>query len=433
MKATVEYLENSQAKLTIEVSVEELAPYVDAAAKRISNEVTVKGFRKGHVPLDVMKQHVGEATIYEEAFQQVVEKTYPVAVEQENLQVVGRANIDVEKIAPGNPIVYTAIVPLMPKIQLGEYKKLKAKRAKAEMDDKKFEKTMDELRRLRSKEKLVDRAAKEGDTVVIDFDVKVDGVSIEGGQAQKSRLSLGSGQFIPGFEDGVAGMKKGEKKIVDAKFPEDYFKKDLAGKAAKADVTLHDVYEIELPEMNDELAKELNFESLEKLHEEIRSNIMKELQEEADRDFEVAAIQEVVKNSTIDPIPDQLIDEEVEKMFNELKYDIINKGMQFEDYLTHMQKTEEDLKADFREKAVERIQAALVLRELAVAEKLEITKADVDADIEETRKVYEQYPEMMTQFENPAYRARVENMLMNKKVFDFLAGETATKTDAKTA
>lgn len=425
MKVSVETLEKSQAKLTIEVSVEELAPYVDAAAKRISNEVTVKGFRKGHVPLDVMKQHVGEATIYEEAFQQVVEKTYPQAVEQEDLHVVGRANIDVEKIAPGNPIVYTAIVPLMPKIELGEYTKLKAKRSKAEMDDKKFEKTMDELRRLRSKEKLVDRPAKTGDTVVIDFDVKVDGVSIEGGQAQKSRLSLGSGQFIPGFEDGVVGMKKGEKKVVDAKFPEEYFKKDLAGKEAKADVTLHDVYEIELPEMNDELAKELNFESLEKLNEEIRSNIMKELQEEADRDFEVAAIQEVVKGSKIDPIPEQLIDEEVEKMFNELKYDIINKGMQFEDYLTHMQKTEEDLKVDFREKAVERIQAALVLRELAVAEKLEITQADVDADIEETRKVYEQYPEMMTQFENPAYRARVENMLMNKKVFDFLAGEAA--------
>ncbi len=420
MKVSVETLENSQAKLTIELSVEEVAPYLEKAVKRIGKEVSIKGFRKGHVPVDVLKQHVGESSIYEEAFSDIVEKTYPEAVDQEKLHVVGRANIDMEKLAPGNPIVYTATVPLMPKVVLGDYKTIKTKKATPKMDDKKYEKTIEDLRRMRAKEVLVDRAAKDGDAVIIDFDVKVDGVSIEGGQGTKARLVLGSGQFIPGFEDGVVGMKTGETKTVDAQFPDEYHQASLAGKAAKADVTLHEVYEITLPELNEELAKELNFESVELLEKEIRENIMKELEEEAEREFEIAAIGELVKMSTIDPLPEQLVAEETDKMLAELKYDMMQRGMKFEDYLTHLKKTEDELREEFTTRASERIEAALVVRELAVAEKIEVTNEDIEKELAETLKIYEQYPDALSQIDTPAYRERMQNILMNKKTFERL-------------
>lgn len=423
MKVTAKTLPNTTAELTIELSVEEVAPFVQAAAKRISQEVTVKGFRKGHVPYDVLKQQVGEGTIYEEAFNAMVQDSYPKAVDQEKLQVVGRASIDVEKIAPGNPVVYKATVPLMPKVQLGEYKKLKSKKTAVELDQKKYDKTMAEIRKMRAKETLVDRAAAKGDKVLVDFEVKVDGVVIEGGQAQKQPMVIGEGQFIPGFEEAIVGMKKGEEKDVELSFPKDY-KKDLAGKPAQFHLKLHDVYAIELPELNDEIAKEMNFESLATMQEEIRKNILRELEQAEQEKFEVAVIGEIVEKSTFDPLPDQLVDEEVDKMMREIEQDIARQGLKFDDYLAHMKKTRDELKTDFRDRAQQRIQAALVMREVAVAEKIEVDAAELQKEIDEMKKLYDQIPEMISQMDSDAHRARMENMMIHRKTFERLESFT---------
>jgi trigger factor len=424
MKVTSKELPKSQVELTIELSEEEIAPYVQDAAKRISQEVEVKGFRKGKVPYDVLKEHVGEQVIYEEAFNAIVEETYPKAVDQEKLQVAGRASIDREKLAPGNPVVYKATVPLLPNVTLGNYKSLKARKQAEPVDEKKLEKTFDDLRRIRSKEVLVNRAAKIGDKVLIDFDVKIGGVSIEGGQGSKQGLLLGEGQFIPGFEEAVAGMSKGEEKDFNINFPADYHKKDIAGKPAEVHVKVHEVYEIELPEITDELAKDLNFGSLEELKKEIRSNLERENEQKVNEKFELEVIDEIIAQSQFGDLPDQIVDEEAEKMLAELKHDVQQQGLKVEDYLTHVKKTEDELLKDFRTNAEKRIKAALVMREVALAEAITVPHAEIDAEIEKMKEAYKSVPEMAGQLDSPAYRDRFENMMMHRKVFERLESFT---------
>ncbi len=422
MKVESKILEKSQAELIIEVSVEEAKPFIEDAAKRISKEVELKGFRKGKAPLDVIIKHVGEQTVYEEAFNAIVEETYPKAIEQEDLQVAGRANIDTEKIAPGNPIVYKATVPLMPKVELGNYKKLKTKKEEVEMDEAKFDKTLEDIRAMRASEKVVDRDARDGDKAVIDFNVKVDNVPIEGGQGKEQPLKLGSSQFIPGFEENVVGMKKGEEKTFETAFPKDYHKKDLAGKKAKVDVKLHDVYEIELPELDEEMAKSMNFESVEKLKEEIRKNITRELDQEKREKFENDVIEEIMNKSKIDDMAPQLIKEETDKMLGEMRNNMQQQGMKFEDYLSHLDKTEEELREEFSVQAEKRLKAAIVMREVAIAEDVKVDAAEIEKELEEMRTLYAQMPEQAQEIDSPAHRSRLENMMVHRKLFEALEG-----------
>ncbi|HLD21605.1 MAG TPA: trigger factor [Patescibacteria group bacterium] len=419
MKVTKKELSKTEVELTIELDSAEVQPFVEKAAKRISQEVSIKGFRKGKVPYDLLKQHVGEAAIYEEAFNDMVEDSYPKAVTQEKLQVVGRAKIDVEKVAPGNPIVYKATVPLMPKVVLGEYKKINARKQAVKMDEKKYERTLQDLRRMRAKEKLVTREAKEGDKILADFDVKVGGVPIEGGKGIKQEILIGDHRFIPGFEEQLVGMKKDEEKTFELQFPKEY-KKDLAEKKAEFQVKVHDVYEIELPELNDALAKELNFETLTQLQEEIKANITRELEQAEQEKFELAVVKELIEKSNFDPIPDQLIDEESNKMMHELEHDVTKQNLKFDDYLAHIKKTKEDLKKDFHDKAEERIKAALVMREIAVVEKIIAESSEVDKEINDLKKMYEHVPDAAAEIESPQQRARMENVILHRKTIERL-------------
>ncbi len=437
MKVTSKQLENSQVELTIEVPVDELKPFIDDAAKRISKEVEIKGFRKGKVPYEVLAQHVGEATIYEEAFNAVVEDTYSKAIDQEKLQVVGRADINAGKVAPGNPLVYTAVVPLMPEVTLGDYKKLKTKREEKKLDEKKFEKTIEDLRRMRATEKLVNREAQTGDKVMIDFDVKIDKVSIEGGQGQNQPLVLGEGRFIPGFEENIVGMKKGEEKTFQTTFPKDYHKQDLQGRTADVDLKLIDVYEIELPEVTDEWAEGLNFKNVEELKKELRENLTRELEQESNQEFENAVVEEIIKISKIGDLPDQLVQDEAKKMLGELKHDISQQGLKFEDYLNHLGKKEDDLLNGFSDQATKRIQAALVMRELAIAEEIKVEASEIEKELEEMKKLYEQMPEMIQQLDSPEHRSRLESQKIHQKLFakleEYSSGKPAKKEDKKTA
>ncbi|MFC1598092.1 trigger factor [Patescibacteria group bacterium] len=424
MKVTKKELPKSQVELTIELSVDEVKPHVEAAAKEIAKQVEIKGFRKGKVPYDVLAKNVGEQSIYEEAFNAMVEATYPKAVEQEKLEVIGKVQIDVDKMAPGNPVVYRATVPLMPKMTLGDYKSLKSKKKVEPVDEKKFESTLEDLRRMRAKEKLVDRAAKNEDKVIVDFDVKVAGVSIEGGQGSEQGMVLGGNQFIPGFEENIVGMKKDEEKDFDVKFPDDYHKKDLGGKKATVHVKLHNVYEIELPEVTDEVAKEMNFDTAEHLKKELRANLEREAEQRAHEHFEAEVLEEIMASSEFDELPDQIIDDEAQKMLSEIKHEVMQQGLKFEDYLQHMNKKEEELLKDFREKAEKRIKAALIMREVAVAEDIKVERAEIDKELEEMKKLYEQVPDMAHQIDSPEQRARMENMMMHKKTFEKLESYT---------
>lgn len=425
MQVSREDLSKTEVKLTVELTVEELDPYVKAAAKRVAKEVEVKGFRKGKAPYDVLVQHVGEQALYQEAFNDVVEDTYPKAVDEQELQVVGQPEVNVEKLAPGNPLVYTITVPLMPEVVLGDYKKLKTKKKDAEMDEKRYENTMNQIRQMRAQEKIVDREAKKGDKVIADFQIKVDNVPIEGGSGTKQELMLEDGNFVDDFMNGILGMKKGDENDFDMTFPKEYHKKDLQNKEGKVHVKVHDVYEITLPELTDEMAKEMNFESLEKMQEEMKANIMRELENEAQHEFENEVVKEIVELSDIDELPKQLVEEETSKMLAELRHNVQQQGASFEDYLAHVKKTEEELREDFKDRAVERLQAALVLRELSVAEKIEVKTEDIDKEIESLRETYKDAPNILEELDSPYHRTRMENEMMHKKLFEQLASYAA--------
>lgn len=428
MNVTKKELPKRQVALTIEVSVAEAQPWIEKTAKKVSEDVKIPGFRPGHVPYDVLKKHVGEAAIYQEAFQAIVEETYPKAVEQEKLPVLGRAKIDVEKLAPGNPIVYVATVSLFPDVKLAELKKIKARRVEVKVDQAELDKTMKELRQIRASEALVMRAAAKGDKVLVDFQLTVDGVQAEGGQASKMPLVIGEGRFIPGFEEQVTGMVKDQEKDFELIFPAEYFKKELAGKQGKFHVKLVEVYEVKLPELSDEFAKELQFKDLADLKVTIEKNISTELEKKESDRFEAALLSELAEKSKISDLPEDLIKDESDKMLHELRGEIEQRnGLKFEDYMVHIKKTEEELMESFKPRAAERLKVALVARVIAEEQKLAPTPAEVEAEMKKQAVQFAGVPEMMEQMSHPAYKRYVENTLAHRKVIEYVVAQIQGK------
>lgn len=430
MKITVTKLPKTQAEIVVEVSSEDMQPYVDRAKRRIAKELTLPGFRKGNAPIDLVTQHVGEAAVMEKAGNDVVNDTYTKAIEQEHLAVVGRAAINVEKIAPGNPFMYRAIVALLPSVNLGNYQKLSTVRKSVMLDEKKFTRTLNDLRRMRAKELFVTRAAQKNDKVIIDFSVMVDGVAIEGGQGTRQHVVLGESKFIPGFEENIIGMQRGEKKEFTATFPKEYGKKNLAGREAHVHATLHDVYEMQLPELNDEFAKELNFASREELEDQLRKNLLQELEDEERRRWESAVIDEIVRGSQIEELPDLLVDDEVKKMLGELQNDLQRNNVVYQDYLQHLKKTEEQVCADFREPAMRRLRAALTLRAIADAENITTNAEEIEKEVTTMQKMYDRFGDAEKNIDVTILRRHCENIIIQRKTFERIAQFTITSVSS---
>lgn len=430
MKVDKKDLPKKQIELTVELTPEEVKPYLDKAAEKISQDVEIPGFRKGKVPFDVLKKNVGEATIYEEAFYHIVNKTLPQIIVDEKIDFIGQPKVDAEKIAPGNPLVYKAIVTLMPDVKLGDYKTLKAKKNEVKPDEEKLKATFEDLKKMQAKEKVVLREAKDGDKAEIDFEIKMAGVAIEGGTGKNTPVIIGEKKFIPGFEEALLGMKAGDEKDFKVTFPKDYFQKNLAGKEHDAHVKVHNVYERSLPEIDDEFAKALNFKTADELKKKVEENIKAEVQQKEDERFELAILEEIMDKSEFDEFSDDLINAEVDKMVHELKHQVEDTGGKFEDYLKNIKKSEDEVREGFKPKAEKRLKTALVSREVAKAENIKVEDKEIDAELEKIKQMYGQMPEMQKQFEAPEYRNYVGNMLTNRKVFEKLAAY-ASGTDAE--
>ncbi|MBU0732509.1 trigger factor [Patescibacteria group bacterium] len=433
MKVDKKELPKKQIELLVELTPEELQPYLDQAVKKISEDVDIPGFRKGKVPFDVLKKNVGEATIYEEAFYQAVNKTLPQIVIDEKIDFIGQPKVDAEKIAPGNPLIYKAIVTLMPEVKLGDYKTLKSKKQEVKPDKEKVENTFEDLKKMQAKEKVVLRAAKNDDKVEVDFEIKMAGVPIEGGSGKNTPIIIGEKKFIPGFEEAMLGMKAGDEKDFKVSFPKDYFQKTLAGQEHDAHIKVLNVYERSLPEIDDDFAKALNFQTVDEMKKKIEENIAAEVQQKEDERFELAILEEIMEKSEFDEFSDDLINAEVDKMMHELKHQVEDSGGKFEDYLKNLKKTEDEVKEGFKPKAEKRLKTALISREVARAELVKIEDEEIDSELEKIKQVYGQMPEMQKQFEAPEYRNYIGNMLTNRKVFEKLAsiasGDTSKNED----
>lgn len=419
-------LPKSQVELTIEVTIDEFAPFVQKAAKRISERIRIDGFRPGKVPYNTIKQKVGEGAIYEEAADEAVRALFVQAVLREQLNTVGQPEIKVTKCAPGNPFVFTAAAALLPAVTVGEYSRLKTQKEVAIVTEEDIAKTLDELRKMRGKEKLVLREARKGDKAEITFTISHNAVPIEGGTATKLPLELGEGRFVPGFEEQIIGMHAGEEKTFTLTFPTDYFQKTLAGKERDVKLKVDSVYEIELPNVDDELAKSAgDFASLQALKEAIQTNITREREARSTEKFDQSLVEELVSLSTFGDLPDILLQSEVQKMVAELQSDLQSKGVSFTDYLLKLQKTEDALRKDFETGAVKRLRSALALCELVKRENITVDEKELDSEIEKVKTMYRRSEEALKKVSSNEYRNYLGNALVNRKALELLRSKAA--------
>lgn len=422
MKHTSKKLDKSQVELSIVVSPEECQKHMDKAAVRISERVNIKGFRKGKAPYATIKQEVGEMNILNEALEQIVQESFYKAVTEEKLDTIGMPKIEVDKVAPGNDLEYKATVALVPELTLPDFSKISVKHEKKDVTDQQVKDVVESLTKMQGKEVLKDGESTKEDMVEIDMDLKKDGVPVEGGQAKgyKVYIAEDTKRHIPGFNDQLLGLKAGDEKTFELPFPAEYHNKMLAGNNATFEITVKGVYNREFPEVDEEFAKKLGQDSVEKLEAKIKENLEMEAGQKADQAAEIEIFDKVIEKTKFDEIPDVLIDAERKKMFYELQKDLERRGIPVEQYLNDIKKTEEELAEGFLEQATKRAKASLVSRKLAEVEKIETTDEEVQAEVDMMKNMYKEDKTALENLEKAEVRDTIRTIQTNKKVVAWL-------------
>lgn len=397
MKVTVENGENQQVTLTIEVEAAEVSKAVERACKRLANRVNIPGFRKGKAPRMIVERHVGKDAVMQEAFDLVAPKAFGDALEEQKIDPVTRPNIDIVTLEEGKDLVFKATVTPRPEVKLGEYKGLKVEKAAVEIKDEDVEK---QLKNFQDRQgKMVDApegaAVADGDFTTLDFEGFVDGEAFEGGKGTDYPLQIGSGSFIPGFEEQLIGAKIGEEKEVNVKFPEEYHAKELAGKDATFKCTVRSIKQKELPAIDDELAKKVStFETLDELKADIRKNLQENAERKAENDQKSAAIEQATNNITVD-IPAVMIDNRVTSMIQEMAMRLEQQGMKLEQYLQYAGTDIAKIREDYRETAEKNVKTDLMLEEVAKAEGIKVEAKDLDAEVAAMAAAYGATPKQV--------------------------------------
>ena len=389
MSVQVENLEKNMAKLTIEVPAEELEKALEKAYQKQKKNISVPGFRKGKVPRAMVEKMYGPAVFYEDAVNSLVPEEYSKAAEESKLDIVSRPEINVEQIEKGKAFIFTATVAVKPEVTLGEYKGLEVAKADTTVTDEEVEA---ELKKEQEKNartiNVEDRPAADGDTVTLDFEGSVDGVPFDGGKAENYDLTVGSGSFIPGFEDQLVGVKIGEEVHVKVTFPEDYHAKDLAGKDAVFKCKVNEIHVKEVPEADDDFAQDISeFDTLAEYKEDIRKNLMEQKEKEAKAAKEAAVVAKVVENATME-IPDAMVDTQVRNMADDFARRIQSQGLTVDQYFQFTGMTAEKLFEQMRPDALKRIQNSLVLEAVAKAENIEISDERVEEELQKMADAY---------------------------------------------
>ncbi|MFC1687223.1 trigger factor [Patescibacteria group bacterium] len=421
MQISRKELPKNQLELTIEVPVEALQKYLTKAAEDISKEITIEGFRPGKAPYDLVEKQVGAMRIYQHAAELTVQDTYPKAVLEHKLETIGNPKIELKKIAPGNPFVYTAIVSLLPTITLGDYTKFKEKKKDVHVEQKDVDETVNNIRRMYAKEERVQRKAEKGDKVEIDLSVFRDKVPMDGGEAKNQPVMIGEEKFIPGFEDHLIGMSENEKKEFTLKFPKEYHQKTLAGKEALFKVAVKGVYKIDLPALDDAFVKMVGkFETVDDMRRQVEKNIHDEKNEKEQQRFELALLEAVIARSTFGELPDMLVQNELNRMVEELKADIERRSMKFEDYLSSIKKTEDELRQGMTEQAEKRIKSALVMREISKKENITASPEEIEQQVAREKENYKDQPDVIKKIDSKEYKEYLTTIQGNKKVLKLL-------------
>jgi len=413
-------LDKSQVELTITVEPKDYAKNLTKAAEKISQRTNIKGFRPGKAPYDIIKKEVGDMAILQEALETIVQETFYSAITEEKLETIGMPKIEVEKVAPDNPVVYKATVALLPGIKLPDVGKIKVEKKVKEVEDKHVDEMIANIRKTQAKEIVKTGSAEGDDKLVLDMDMFLNKVPVDGGQAKDYQVYLSEDHYIPGFNDQVKGMKKDEEKEFSLDFPPTHYQKHLAGKNVQFKIKIKDVFKRQLPELSDELAKTLGQDSVAKLKELIKNNLLQEAEQKADQQFEIQVLDALIAKTDFAELPDLLIDAERQKMFYELKRDLDNHGVSIEQYLADIKKTQEEMYAGFKEQAEKRAKAALISRQIAKDNDIKIADAEVDKEIKMMENMYKDNKEYLENLKKPEVRDTIAMTLQNRKVMQWL-------------
>jgi trigger factor len=422
MNTTVKYLSDTRVRATIKVEATELKAAEQVALKKLSKTVKVNGFRKGHVPLEVVKKNVDPNALAQETLENALSRAVAESFIENKLQALERPEVEVKKFVPGESLEFTAEADVLPKVKLGDYKKLKATEKKISVAKKDVDEVVERIRKSMAEKKEVKRAAKLGDEAVIDFVGKKDGEAFPGGTGNDYPLELGSGSFIPGFEEAIVGLKAGDKKDIELTFPKDYHAPDLKGKKVVFETTVKKINEKVLPELNDEFAAKTGpFTSMSELTADIRRELEAQKKREASDELKDSLVKQLVAKSNV-AVPAVLREDQVRSIEQDLMQNLMYQGLSIEQYWEQKGYKDRDawVKAEANEAADNRIKAGLVLSELSKVLKIEATADELADHLNTYRKQYANNPEMAKRFEEPEVQREVANRLITEKTVDEL-------------
>lgn len=422
METTVKHLSDTKVQVTVVLGANELAEAERVALTKLSKTVKVPGFRSGKVPASVAAKHVDPQSLQEQTLDDAISKAVAESFMQESIQAIDRPQVEVKKYVPSEQLEFTAEVEILPKISLGDYKKLTTTRQKKAVTAKEVTEVLERMRSGFAEKKEVTRAAKDGDEVVIDFVGKKDDVAFDGGTATDYTLSLGGGQFIPGFEEGVIGHSLNETFDLALAFPKAYHSADLAGKDVVFTVTLKKILEPVKPAIDDEFAQKAGpFQTVQELKDDIKRELTQQREREAEDTYKDALITELIEKSDV-PVPQVLIDDQVRSIEQDFQQNLMYRGMNLDAYLQSQGIKDAD---EWREKevkpaAVRRVQAGLILSEVTKAEKLSLTDAEIDEHVNVHKQQYANNPEMAAQLDTEEARRDIANHFLTEKTIDRL-------------
>jgi len=431
MEITFSREKNNAAIFTFSIPAEDVQEKQAEIVRSYQQSLDIKGFRKGKIPEDVVRRHVGDMTILEEAVERMIPDLLDEGMRKHDVEIYGHPDVRLVKIAPGQPVELTATFTPLPKVALKTITGLALASKKPEANQQDVDSSLKELQRMYAKEKKVLRGARKGDKVFVTFNSYLDKIPLEGGKAERHPVVIGESMFVPGFEDHIIGIEPGEKREFILRFPKDYHKKNIADRDVAFSLKAEDVFEIEIPELNDAFAKQVGkFASLAELRKKIEENLLEEAQQKEQQRFEIAMLKTLCEKNEFDPIPDVMVADESERMLHELEHSVTDQGGKFDDYLASIKKTKDEMKVEFKDRAIERIKTAILLRAIAEKESLYATDDDIQKAIEDDKKRYANVPDALKQMDTPQYKRHTAHALTSQNVIRYLR-ERNTKPETK--
>jgi len=431
MNSKVEKLETNKVKLEIEVDAARFEEGMQKSYFKNVKRFNVPGFRRGKAPRQIIENFYGEGVFYEDAINEVCPEAYEAAVEEHNLEPVDRPEIDILQIGKGENLIFTATVTVKPEVELGDYKGIEVNKVEYNVTDEDVERELKIAQdRVARWVAVDDRPVKEHDRVTIDYAGFVDGEQFPGGTAENQSLEIGSGHFIPGFEEQIVGMNIGEEKEIQVTFPEEYHAEDLKGKAATFKVKLHEIKEKEVPDLDDEFAKDVSeFDTLEEYKADIRKKLEENAANRAKIEMEDQLIKKVVENASVE-IPDVMVERQIDSLTRDFEYRLMYQGLSLDKYLEYTGTSKEVFRAQYRDEAYNRVKTQLVLEKISKVENIVAEEEDINKEIS---RMAEQYKKDVEEFRSTLREEDIDYIsdgIVLQKTIDFLTANQVL-VDAK--